>query len=253
MQPITDYPLLVFGLTFLALCFVTYGFHAIFKHIPPINKNLHSTFSVTQGATLTFLVFLIGFSISLAAENYKNRQKYENAEANAINIAHIQANFLPEEIRLETRQKLQAHLDLRIAYYHSRNLEEKESINRQINQIDYDLWMATRDAVIHQQTAVMAGVVSGVSGVISTAAYTHVSQLERIHPAVWLLIFILALFSCILNSYGALHNINGIRLTLIFPLILAFALMLLADIDSTQGGFIFIEPVFTHNLSLSVN
>lgn len=250
---IMDYPLFVFLLTLLMLGAVTFIFHLVFKRIPPINKNLHDTFSLIQGATLTFLVFLIGFGVSLATDNYKNRQKYENIEANAINQAYLQVDFLPEKVKRETKQKLQEHLDLRLAYYQSKDLEKKENISRQINEIDNELWIAIRDVATYQQTAIMVKVLSSVNEVISSAAYTHISQLERIHPAVWLLLFILAIFCCILNSYGTVHNVNGIRLTLIFPLILAFALMFLADIDSTRGGIIFIEPLFTNNLSFNIN
>lgn len=249
MQFVIDYPFRVFSLSLIVMCVVTLGFHLFFKRTRALNKSLHDTFSLTQGATFTFLVFLIGFSFSIATGNHNNRQKHESAEANAINVAYMRFDFLPENIKLEAQKKLIDHLNLRLAYYHSKSLEEKTKINQDINQIDNDLWGIIKTAALNQPNMLIPLVVTSVNDLTESAAYIHISELERIHHAIWYLIFILAVFSCILNSYGAIHNANGIKLTLIFPVILAFSLMLLSDLDSTLGGFIYIDPIYLNDLA----
>ena len=64
--------------------------------------------------------------------------------------------------------------------------------------------------------------------------------------------FIISLGCCILIGYGSKHNLKGIKLTIIFPLVISFSFMLIADIDSTQGGMIYVDPQnlvnITHNI-----
>jgi hypothetical protein len=60
----------------------------------PIDDALEN-FRVVQGAVLTLLALIIGFTFSMAIGRYDQRKNLEEAEANAIGTEYVRADLLP--------------------------------------------------------------------------------------------------------------------------------------------------------------
>ena len=77
-----------------------------------------------QGATLTLLGLIIGFSFAMAIGRYDQRRNYEEEEANAIGTEYVRADLLPAADAARTRALLRKCLDRRISFYRSRKARE---------------------------------------------------------------------------------------------------------------------------------
>lgn len=84
MTTVTDYPLLVFALTFLLLWFSELVGSSFLRGRGGLDAGLREHFGLILAASLTLLGLIIGFSFSMATGRYDQRKNYEEAEANAI-------------------------------------------------------------------------------------------------------------------------------------------------------------------------
>jgi hypothetical protein len=80
MINLTDYPLLVFGLTFLVLWLSERIGSSLLKRHGNMAEGVRQDFGVILSATLTLLGLLIGFTFSMAISRYNQRKNYEQAE-----------------------------------------------------------------------------------------------------------------------------------------------------------------------------
>jgi hypothetical protein len=79
---IVSHPFFVFPLSFIVL-WLSAHIGAFFRsRLPPLAEEQRQDFSVLQGAILTLLSLLIGFTFSMGISRYDLRKNYEEAEAN---------------------------------------------------------------------------------------------------------------------------------------------------------------------------
>ena len=57
--------------------------------------HVREDFGIIQGATLTLVALIIGFTFSMALNRYDQRKNYEEDEANAIGTEYSRASLLP--------------------------------------------------------------------------------------------------------------------------------------------------------------
>ncbi|HDL8285971.1 TPA: hypothetical protein PXQ99_002775 [Yersinia enterocolitica] len=252
MSTITDYPLVLFILSFATLWCSAYAGQAYFRRGQILDENIRENFTVIQGATLTLLGLIIGFSFSMAISRYDLRKNYEEAEANAIGTEYLRVDYLPAASAVTTKALLIRYLDQRILFYTTRNDSHLTEINDQTNQLENALWAELIVPVNQKPDPVRALVVSGMNDVLNSAGYTQAAWWNRIPMAAWLLMFLIAIGSCILVGYGSRQGKNGKIMTLILPLIISFSFMLIADIDSPRGGIIRVKPQNLHSLEGSL-
>lgn len=200
----------------------------------------HEEFQVLLGATLTLLGLLIGFSFSMATNRYDQRKAYEEEEANAIGTEYVRADLLPEQARTKIQQLLVEYLDLRIQRYDAPAVQDVSGIAAKTAQVQDELWSEVKNAAGANPNPVMATVVTGMNDVLNRQGYTQAARLNRIPIPAWALMAVIALFSNLLIGLGA-KKANAARL-LILPFAVAASFLLIADIDSPQGGMIRIRP-----------
>jgi hypothetical protein len=75
---------------------------------------------------------------------------------------------------------------------------------------------------------------------LNSQGYTQAAWWNRIPRAAWVLMFAIAIVSHVLLGYGA-HSRSSF-LSIILPLLIAIAFLLIADIDSPRGGIIRVQP-----------
>src|ERR1044072_2298569 len=95
MTTILNNPFLVFAIALLAQGFAVYLGGLAGAGIRRLNDDERKDFDVVQGATLTLLGLIIGFSFSMAIARYDLRKNYEEVEANAIATEYARAGLLP--------------------------------------------------------------------------------------------------------------------------------------------------------------
>ena len=202
-------------------------------------------FGVVQGATLTLLALIIGFTFSMALGRYDQRKDYEEEEANAIGTEYVLVDFLPEADAANAKHLLRTYLDQRISFYTTRDREPLEQIAARTADIQTQLWTAIRAPAAAQPTQLAALVVTGMTTVLNSQGYTQAAWWYRIPVAAWTLMVAIAICAMMMVGIGNRDPRSASRILLVFPLVVSIAFFLIADIDSPRHGLIRVHP---HNL-----
>jgi hypothetical protein len=248
MFRVTDFPLLVFGLSLVVL----WGAVQVGVRSAHRLEDVREDFGIVVTATLTLLSLILGFTFSMAVGRYDQRKLYEEEEANAIGTEYVRADLLPSSDAENVRRLLREYLDQRILYYQTQDRTALRRIDISTGQLQKQLWAAVRTASAPQPTPVVALAVSGMNDVLNSLSYTQAAWLNRIPPAAWALVAIISLAAN--GMVGALWR-RGRPMGLlsgILPVIVSLSLVLIADIDSPRGGLIAVRPVGLISLAASL-
>ncbi len=238
----TQYPLLVFVISFIALWLSAWGGWRFRRRQGTLDEELREDFGFILAATLTLLGLIIGFSFSMATSRYDQRKNYEEAEANAIGTEYVRADLLPAADAATVRTLLRKYLDERILFYMAGDGQGLQQINARTGQLQTQLWSAIRAPAAAQPTPVMALVASGMNDVLNSQGYTQAAYWNRIPTAAWTLMAAIAVGCNLLVGYGSRSAKAGSKLLPILPLVVSIAFMLIADIDSPRHGVIRVRP-----------
>ena len=238
----TQYPLLVFAISFIALWLSAWVGWWFRRRQGALDDEMHEDFGFILAATLTLLGLIIGFSFSMATSRYDQRKNYEEAEANAIGTEYLRADLLPAAEAATVRTLLRKYLDVRVLFYMAHDEQGFQQINSRTAQLQSELWSAIRVPATAQPTPVMALVVSGMNDVLNSQGYTQAAYWNRIPTAAWGLMAAIAIGCNLLVGYGSRSAKAGSKLLPILPLIVSIAFMLIADIDSPRHGIIRVRP-----------
>jgi hypothetical protein len=238
MQTLTDTPLLVFAVSFIAFWLCSLLGAALRRKQEALGEHAPEAFTLILTASLTLLGLIVGFTFSMAVSRYDQRKNYEAEEANAIGTEYLRAGLLPEADAAMTRMLLRSYLDQRILLYHSRDEARRVEIRQRITQLQRQLWSAVQNAALAQPSALTALAAAGMNDVLNSQSYTQAAWWNRIPPAAWLLMSLIAVLCNVMVGYAASGATRRSLLLLILPLLLAIAFMLIADIDSPRGGLI---------------
>ncbi len=242
MNNATDYPLLVFVLSFFGLSLSALIGASFLMKQRKLEKDVREDFGVILAAALTLLGLIIGFSFSMAMSRYDQRKNYEAAEANAIGTEYVRAGLLPASDATKVRALLRNYLDQRVLFYMVRDEHQIQQINARTAQLQADLWSAVMAPAAAEPTATVALAVSGMNDVLNSQAYTQAAWWNRIPIAAWVLMAAIAICCNVLVGYGAQNvKAEGILL-LILPFVVTIAFFLISDIDSPRGGVIRVNP-----------
>ena len=236
-----NFPILLFFPSVLVMWLAAqYG--ASVRTRRPLLDSEREDFGIILAATLTLLGLIIGFSFSMAIARYDLRKNYEEAEANAIGTEYVRAGLLPAANAAAVQAQLQKYLDLRIAFYRTRNPIEIRQIDAATAQLQNEMWSAVQAPALAQPTPVMALVVSGMNDVLNSQGYTQAAWWNRIPVAAWGLLILTAIFCNLLVGYGARGAGLTARLLMVLPVVVSISFLLIADIDSPRGGLIHVAP-----------
>jgi len=250
MSSLIDNPIYVLVISLAAQCVAAYVGDLLRRRGRSLSEDQRKDFATIQGAALTLLALIIGFSFSMAVTRYDQRKNYEEAEANAIGTAHVRADLLPVEAAKGVRELLKRYLDQRILFYLTRDEQQINQINSETRILQADLWSTTYRAANTQPTPLTALAVAGMNDVLNAQGYTQAAWWNRIPVAAWAMMGLIAISSNFLVGYG--EHRRGVPLLLVLPLILSIPLFLIADIDSPRGGIIRVFPQNLLSLSQSL-
>ena len=246
------YPLLLFLVSFLVLWLSAWIGASRFKRLRSQVAEAREDFGVIQGATLTLLGLIIGFTFSMALGRYDQRKNYEEQEANAIGTEYVRADLLPAADAAKVRALLLSYLDQRVLFYTTRDGPQLEQISARTAKLQAELWSAVQAPASAQPTPVIALAVAGMNDVLNSQGYTQAAWWNRIPVAAWALMVAIAICSSILVGIGAKGAKVNSRLLLVLPLVVSIAFFLIADIDSPRRGVIRVIPQNLLSLSQSL-
>jgi hypothetical protein len=244
MALILDYPLLlVLPSTFVLLSIAAWagGWFASRRRTDvEVDRD---AFNVIQTSALTLLGLIIGFTFSMALNRYDQRKNLEEEEANAIGTAYLRAELLPAEAASKVKAALKSYSSVRVRHYTTRDAAEIGALNADIARLQNDMWSAVRDGALAQPDAMRALAVASINDVINSQGYAQAAWWNRIPHGAWILMVLLAICANFLVGLGTANPRTEMRLMSVFPLIVAAAFFLIADIDAPRGGVIRVYPM----------
>jgi hypothetical protein len=242
MSQLVDHPVILF-VVLIVLLSVSAALGAVVLHrVSPLHEDARDNYNVVQGATLTLLALLIGFTLSMAVGRYDQRKNYEEEEANAIGTEYVRADLIGGAGAAKVKALLAQYLELRIEYYKIRDHGELDAINRKTSDLQNQLWAGVREAAATAPNPVTALVVAGMNDVLNTQGYTQAAWLNRIPVSAWGLMMLIAFFSNLMQGYGVRGETGRRVLLFVLPITVSLSLSLIADIDSPRGGLIRVAP-----------
>ena len=236
-----NYPIVFASLVFLVM-WLAAQFGAAMRWRRPLQESQREDFGLVETATLTLLGLIIGFSFSMATTRYDLRKNYEESEANAIGTEYVRAGLLPAYDAATIRSQLRRYVELRIAFYRTRNTEDLGRINMDTAQLQSEMWAAVEAPALAQPTPISALAVAGMNDVLNSQGYTQAAWWNRIPGSAWGLLIGIALAANFLIGYGARSPKMRSGLLVVLPLVVAVAFLLISDIDSPRGGLIHVLP-----------
>ena len=237
-----NYPLLVFGISFLVFAFAVWFGNTVLSRYRTKDSETSEDLGIIQTATLTLLALIIGFTFSMAIDRHDQRETLEEGEANAIGTEYLRADLMPPTASLVTKDLLRQYLDQRILFYSKQDRETIKDIRLKTDQLQNALWNQVLPIARSNQGATTALVVAGMNDVLNSQGYVQASWWNRIPGTAWTLMTAIAICANLLVGFGARNFKKNIALFMIFPFVIAVSFFLIADIDSPRGGVIRIEP-----------
>jgi len=239
MAILVRYPRLLFVISFFVLWLAVWC-GARLKRRFKLEEDTQTDFSIVEGAALTLLGLIIGFSFSMAVSRYDQRKTYEEAEANAIGTEYLRADFLSPEEADRTRELLRRYTEKRIAFYETRNERSLQQIAGETTALQNLLWQSVSRPAIARPSVLMSLVAGGMNDVINSEGYTQAAWWNRIPEPAWAMLFSVAILSNLLVGYGA-KRMRG-NFFIVIPLMISISFFLIADIDSPRWGVILLRP-----------
>jgi hypothetical protein len=239
MNNILDFPFVVSAFCLIALWLSAFVGAFYRKKLGPMKEDEREDFGIVQGAALTLLGLLIGFTFSMAISRYEQRKNYEEAEANAIGTEYVRAGLLPAADAARVRGLLTSYLDQRVLFYSARDVQLLRQIDTTTAQLQNELWSAIEARAVAQPTPISALAASGMNDVLNSQGYTQAAWWNRIPFEAWVLLATIAVGCNLLIGYGAQRTSF---LFMVLPLATYVSFFLIADIDSPRGGVIRVQP-----------
>lgn len=250
INPMVKFPLLLFAFSFVIL-----GLSVLIgdrlRKLRPLEEGQRDDFGIIQGATLTLLGLLVGFTFSMAVSRYDQRKNYEEAEANAIGTEYVRADLLPAADAEKVRELLKRYLEQRILFYTVHGAQELRQIDTTTGRLENELWSVVQARAAAQPTPIVALAVLGMNDVLNSQGYTQAAWWNHIPVSAWALLAVIGVGCNLLVGYGA-HR-TSMRLFMILPLAVSISFFLIADIDSPRGGMIRIQPENLASLSQTLH
>jgi hypothetical protein len=190
------------------------------------------------GATLALLAFLLAFTFGMAASRFDARKGLVLQEANAIGTTYLRADMMPEPQRSEIRNLLREYAALRVSSGASAT-KIVEAI-AQSGVIQDRLWA---DAVVLGQqspNSIVVGLfVQALNDMIDLDATRVTAGRNRIPDSIWYALYLVTILTMAAMGYQfGLTGTHSWIVTILLVLVFASVILLIADLDRPQSGFL---------------
>jgi len=139
MHDLIRHPAILFVVLLLFMGVATAIGALLLRRIWPIAKENRDDFNIIQGATLTLLALLIGFTLSMAVGRYDQRKNLEEEEANAIGTEYLRVELMAADAPA-IKRLLGQYLEQRILYYQTRDRAKVQEIENKTARVEAEMW-----------------------------------------------------------------------------------------------------------------
>jgi hypothetical protein len=220
------------------LLFLELGFQLGRRRAAQTEVERESSVGAMANASLALLAFLLAFTFGFAASRLEARRVVLIAEVNAIGTAFLRAGTLPESQRADAQKLLREYVDVRLAAATSGNIEA--GVRRSL-EIQTRLWQSAAALAERSPSSIVLGLyLQSLNEMIDLHTTRLTESLRvRIPPILWLVIGAITALS--MGEMGYQTGLGGRRRprsTPAFALVFASVILLIADLDRPQGGYI---------------
>jgi hypothetical protein len=189
------------------------------------------------GGLLGMLAFVLAITFSITASQHNLRKENVILEANAIGTAYLRADLLDEPTASEVKELLREYVDIRLQAASGGDLPTILARSAEIHQLLWSKVVSVSRTDPSVNTSLFAQSVNHV--IDMNEIRVNAGLYGRIPTVIWLALFAITALSMI--TIGTLVGLTGKRrLVVIFPMLLAFAVLvsLIADLNRPQQGMI---------------
>jgi hypothetical protein len=165
-----------------------------------------STMSGVAGAVLGLTAFIMAFSFSVVAERYQSRKSLVRDDANAIRVAYVRADFLPEADRAASKRLLKTYLDTRLAFAQTGHAERDVGpFLARTDAVQKRLWrIAVSNAERDMNSDVAALYIESLNELASVQSNRlAIGVRARVPPAIWIVLYSLTILGMVSMGYHA--------------------------------------------------
>ena len=232
-------------IVFLVVSFILLGLgeigwrlgHSLLRRRP---KAAEAHSGSVQGAVLGLLGLLLGFSFAMAVGRYDNRRHLVVEEANSIGTTFLRADFLPEPHASKVRELLRKYAKARLEVFEpgpdavplKAHLDQAAAFHKA-------LWQEADAAARVAPSPITASFITSLNETIDLHGDRLAARRNHVPGAVWILLLAVAGCGAWASGYGS--GTTGMRSAfsqIVFPLLVAVVITLIADIDQPSRGFV---------------
>jgi hypothetical protein len=228
----------LFGLTIaLVLLSIEAGFRIGRRRAAIAEPEKESSAGAMANASLALLAFLLAFTFGFAASRLEARRSVLLDEVNAIGTTYLRAGTLPQPERAQARALLREYVDVRLAG--ARSGEIDEAIRRSA-EIQTQLWESAAALAERSPGSIVLGLyLQTLNEMIDVHTKRLTALRVRIPAIIWIVLYAITVLA--MAEIGYHTGLGGRRRPLSTPAFaLAFAavILLIADLDRPQAGWI---------------
>lgn len=193
-----------------------------------------------QGAVLGLLGLLLAFTFSMAVERYNTRRALVLLEANSVGTTYLRASLLPDAHQAPVKDLLRRYVDVRLKYQPLMDDPVKRAEALRLSaDIQAELWKHATEAAREAPNPITATFIETLNDTIDADSKRITAGRADIPGGVWLLLIVVAGFSCITTGYGV--GAEGARAALgsvFLPLLITVVIVLIFDLSHPRQGLI---------------
>jgi hypothetical protein len=223
------------------------------KHRLVSKQEDRAPISSIVAATLGLLAFLLAFTFGMAASKFDDRRMLVVDEANAIGTTFLRAEYLPSPHSIEIKNLLKEYVATRLNAIHPGNLAEGIKKSGDLQDL---LWLQAVAVAEKNPNSVVVGLfIQSLNEVIDLHAKRINTGLRiRIPLIIWTALYFVTILAIGTVGYqiGLIHA-RYLGITLLLILTFSSVIVLIADLDRPQEGFIKVSQESLRDLSDKFN
>jgi len=199
-------------------------------------------------ATLGLLAFVLAFTFGLAAARFDARRTVVVDEANAVGTAYLRAGLLPDDQMQRIRPLLREYVDSRLEVVRTGDIDKAL---RRADELQRALWTEAEAVGRQHPDSIVVGLfIEALNETIDIHAKRAFIALQgRIPPVLWAALGTVTVLS--MAGVGYFCGLSRSRRSpgvLVLALSFSAILVLIADLDRPQEGFIQVSQQAMHDV-----
>jgi hypothetical protein len=248
-----DHPWILFAVLLAGLLVVVeVGYRLALLVSANDDEEQHHQIVAARDGIAVLLSLLLGFTLPMAQPHYELRKHLIVDEANAIGTATLRARTLPEPARGKILGLLREYVEARIAFAEAGlQRQQLQSSLAHAKQLQEQIWQQSLAVARQSPTPITSIFLQSLNELIDLSEKRMAALEDRVPPAMWLMLFLISLLTCLLVGYSMRRR--SFLIMLVSPLMIAVVLALIADLDSPRAGLIQVGQQSMQRLQLDLN